>query len=219
MLSSRSASLAVLTGFPIEFWVRIREAGDVVPAMAVQRIAEDKMIGDGARRRMIGQHRHAYWESALLDAGRAVELRSNTMPYVLGRPDGYSIVFAEHAWCGRAKLANPEELLPDRAYRRGLASGNIVLGRVQGDLFGGFPELPPEARPYVVVISGVDRFDLRRPAFINIAIPTADLGGWIFNEPIENVMAAYAPSEKTEEKSVEVIPDRAEVQLKALKKK
>lgn len=218
-MTSRTDILAVLTKFPIEFWVRIREAGDAVPAMAAQRIAEDKLIGEGARRRMIGQHRHAYWESALLEAGRAVELRADTMPYVLGRPDGYSIVFAEYAWCGRAKLANPAELLPDRAYRRGLAAGNIALGRVQGDLFGGFPELPSDARPYVVVISGVDRFDLRRPAFINIAIPTADLGGWIFNEPIENVMAAHAPSEQSVEKAVEVIPDRAEVQLKAQSKK
>ena len=48
------------------------------------------------------------------------------------------------------------------------------------------------------------------PAFLNFAIPNIGLTGWVFNEPVENVLAAYAKVERPAER----VPDLVKVALK-----
>jgi hypothetical protein len=86
---------------------------------------------------------------------------------------------------------------------------NAAVSQVQDDLFHA-PIQVDDDRLYGLFLSAAHPRQPEVPAFVNFAIPKSDLTGWVFNEPVENVISAYAKVERPAEQ----VPDLIKVALK-----
>lgn len=128
------------------------------------------------------------------------------------KPKGgkFTIIKTDDFIIGRAKVSHQYDHVHPSKYRRVLATLNAAAAW-QGDLW---IQNPPanDTMLYGLFIAGANRHQPEVPAFLNFAVPNSTLTAWLFNEPIESVIAAYA----VEERPVEKVLDIARPRLKKL---
>jgi len=81
------------------------------------------------------------------------------------------------------------------------------LSQLQDDLFQMRMQVDDD-RLFGLFLSAAHPRQPEVPAFLNFAIPNSGLTGWVFNEPVENVIAAYARVERP----AEHVPDLVKVE-------
>ena len=111
---------------------------------------------------------------------------------------------------GRAKPDRYKGNVRPVKYRKQLAAMNATVSRWQADLFRAPPPNVASPRLYGLFLSCAHPKEPGLPAFLNFAIPDSSMSSWVFNEPVETVIAAY----NAVERPVEVVPDLAVVALK-----
>lgn len=194
---------------PRNLFTVAREEWDGAYFEAARRAGEVSRYDSPERREVLGRERHWCSERALRRAGATAAAISvatrDTIP-IGGR---YSLLISPGFVIGRAKLDRWHGNVKPVKYRKQLATMNAAVSQLQDDLFLA-PMQVRDDRLFGLFLSGAHPQQPEVPAFLNFAIPNHDLSGWVFNEPVENVIAAYAEVERP----VERIPDLVKVALK-----
>ncbi|WP_253711559.1 hypothetical protein [Bradyrhizobium sp. WD16] len=199
----------ITTRLPLVLFTMNREETDGAYFEAAKRANDPVQYGAPERREVLGRQRHWLLESGLRRAGEAGGLTiaaKDTNP-VGGR---YTLLISDHFVIGRAKPDRYRGNIRPVRYRKQLAAMNAAVSQFQGDLFGLSAPVVAGPRLYGLFLSAAHPKDLDTPAFLNFAIPDSSLSRWIFNEPVETVIAAY----NAVERPAEIIPDLAVVALK-----
>jgi hypothetical protein len=160
---------------------------------------------------ILGRERHWNLERGLREAGAIAGLNCET-PHTKPSGGRFTIVHCPEFVIGRAKVSAPTDKVRVSKYRSELALLNSFVSFKQQDLFSPSPVFSDE-RLFGLFIAGANPHNPAVPAFVRFAIPTHDLQGWVLNQPVEQIIAAYAAPEK----AVEVIPDLATVTIKLRK--
>lgn len=198
----------ITSGLPRELFTGVREELDGAYFEADRRANEANRYESAERREVLGRERHWCSESALRRAGAAAGVPSaahDTIP-TGGR---YSLLISPSFVIGRAKLDRYRGSVKPVKYRRQLAMMNAAVSQLQDDLFLARLQVCDD-RLFGLFLSGAHPKQPEVPAFVNFAIPNRDLSGWVFNEPVEKVIAAFAEVERP----LERIPDLVKVALK-----
>ncbi|PWB82897.1 MAG: hypothetical protein C3F11_09535 [Methylocystaceae bacterium] len=193
---------------PRNLFAVAREEWDGAYFEASRRAGEVNRYDSPERREVLGRERHWCSERALRRAGEAAAVSVATRDTI---PTGgrYALLVSPSFVIGRAKLDRYRGNVKQVKYRRQLATMNAAVSHLQDDLFLARMRVRDD-RLFGLFLSGVHPKQPDVPAFLNFAIPNHDLSGWVFNEPVENVIAAYAEVERP----VERIPDLIRVVLK-----
>lgn len=201
----------ITAALPKDLFTSVAENFDSAFHDAYRRALEIKDQYQPEFSEMLGRARHWMLERSLRDAGTVAGLCCAAQHT---KPSGgrFTIIHCPEFVIGRAKVRGPSYNVPANRYRSELALLNSFISEKQRDFF-----IPPpifsDDRIFGLFISGVNRHNPAVPAFVRFAVPSHDLKGWVFNQPIENVIAAYATPERT----TEVIPDLANVTIKLWK--
>ena len=185
-----------------------REEWDGAFFEASRRANETSRYETPERREVLGRERHWCCERALRRTGAAAELiiaTPETNP-IGGR---YTLLINPRFVIGRAKLDQWRGNVKPVKYRKQLAAMNAAVSHIQNDLFSA-PIRVDDDRLFGLFLSAAHPKQPEVPAFLNFAIPNSSLTGWVFNEPVENVLAAYAKVERPAER----VPDLVKVALK-----
>ena len=193
---------------PRNLFTVAREEWDGAYFEAARRAAETNRYDSPERREVIGRERHWCSERALRRVGEATTITVATRDTI---PTGgrYALLISPGFVIGRAKLDRYRGNVKPVKYRKQLAMMNAAVSQLQDDLFLARMQVRDD-RLFGLFLSGAHLKQPEIPAFLNFAIPNHDLSGWVFNEPVENVIAAYAEAERP----VERIPDLVKVALK-----
>lgn len=159
-------------------------------------------------RRVQGQVRHYRQNAALRRAAThtgLVGVAASTDP----RGEYYALVRAPGIVYGRISV-NVTNRYPRAAkHRRAIAAINSRLEPITLDLFAPQPAQPEEGLGVFLVTINPGRREAQDiPAGIRVGVPYSNFKGWHLFEPVESVMAAYAPATDIE------VPDLALVGLK-----
>lgn len=193
---------------PRNLFTVAREEWDGAFFEAAKRAGETNRYDSPERREVLGRERHWCSERALRRAGDAAAIPAATRETV---PTGgrYALLISPSFVIGRAKVDRYRGNVKPVKYRRQLAMMNAAVSQIQDDLFLARLQVRDD-RLFGLFLSGAHPKQPDAPAFLNFAIPNHDLTGWVFNEPVENVIAAYTEVERP----VERIPDLVKVALK-----
>lgn len=209
LLSDPTCILArITTELPRKLFTGVREEFDGAYFEAARRANETKRYDSPERREVLGRERHWCSESALRRAGAAAGIAPAARDTV---PSGgrYSLLVSPGFVIGRAKLDRYRGSVKPVKYRSQLARMNEAVSQLQDDFFLARLQVRDD-RLFCLFLSGAHPKKPEIPAFVNFAIPNHDLSGWVFNEPIETVIAAYAKVERP----LERVPDLVKVALK-----
>jgi len=193
---------------PRKLFIGVREEFDGAYFEAARRANETSRYDSPERREVLGRERHWCSESALRRAGAAAGISPAARDTV---PSGgrYSLLISPGFVIGRAKVDRYRGNVKPVKYRRQLAMMNVAVSQIQDDLFLARLQVRDD-RLFGLFLSGAHPKAPEIPAFLNFAIPNHDLSGWVFNEPVENVIAAYAEIERP----IERIPDLVRIAIK-----
>lgn len=193
---------------PRDLFTVAREEWDGAFFEANRRAGEANRYDSPERREVLGRERHWCSERALRRAGEAAAIAvatRDTNP-IGGR---YALLVSSGFVIGRAKVDRYRGNVKPVKYRKQLAMMNAAVSQLQDDLFLKRLQVRDD-RLFGLFLSGAHPKQPESPAFLNFAVPNYELSGWLFNEPVENVIAAYAEVERP----VERIPDLVKVVLK-----
>lgn len=198
----------ITESLPRELFTEMREAIDAAFYKAFRDVSEPGRFQKPEFREALGRHRHWECEAIFRGVGERVGLDVRA-PHTIPHGGRYSLIHGKGFIIGRAKIDRPYDLLRATKYRAQFAEMNAFVSYKQSDLFIVTPE-PSEGPRYSLFIAGADKNNPSAPAFVNFAIPNHDLTGWLFNRPVEKVIAAFTK----EEVIPEIIVDHADVALK-----
>lgn len=198
----------IKAALPRSLFTGMREEIDAAFYDAHRRASDHSRYDLPERREVLGRERHWCCERAVRRAAELANLPHDT-PHT--RPAGgrYTIIAAKNFVIGRAKVDSYTEKVKPSKYKRELATLNAFASAKQADLFETAKEVT-EGAIFALFIASANRHQPEVPAFLRFAIPNDTLTGWLFNRPVEDVIAAYAEVEK----SVEIVPDLARVSIK-----
>lgn len=196
---------------PKEFFTSFIENVDSAYHDAYRRVNERSHLYTAESREMLGRERHWNLERSLREAGSTAGLSCET-PHTKPFGGRFTIVHCPEFIIGRAKVTAPTEKLRVTKYRSELALLNSFISIKQKDFFSPMPVFS-DKQVFGLLIAGANRHNPAVPAFVRFAVPAHDLKGWVFNQPVESVIAAYAAPER----ATEVIPDLANVTIKVWK--
>ena len=185
-----------------------REEWDGAFFEASRRANEASRYDTPERREVLGRERHWCCERALRRAGE-------TAQFVIATPETtpiggrYTLLIHPRFVIGRAKLNQWRGNVKPVKYRKQLAAMNAAVSQIQDDFFSA-PVQVDDDRLFGLFLSAAHPKQPELPAFLNFAIPNSSLTGWVFNEPVENVLAAYAKVERPAER----VPDLVKIALK-----
>lgn len=185
-----------------------REEWDGAFFEASRRANEASRYDTPEKKEVLGRERHWCCERALRRAGEAAAFTfatPDTNP-IGGR---YALLISSRFIIGRAKLDRWRGNVKPIKYRRQLAAMNAAVSQLQDDLFHARVQIDDD-QLFGLFLSAAHPRQPEVPAFLNFAIPNSSLTGWVFNEPVENVIAAYAKIERP----AEHVPDLVNVVLK-----
>jgi hypothetical protein len=193
---------------PRNLFTAAREEWDGAYFEASRRANEASRYDTPERKEVLGRERHWCSERALRRTGEATAFSCatpDTNP-VGGR---YTLLISPRFIIGRAKLDRWRGNVKPVKYRKQLAAMNAAVSQLQDDLFQMRMQVDDD-RLFGLFLSAAHPRQPEVPAFLNFAIPNSGLTGWVFNEPVENVIAAYARVERP----AEHVPDLVKVALK-----
>ncbi|MDR3451153.1 MAG: hypothetical protein P4M15_15645 [Alphaproteobacteria bacterium] len=198
----------ITTELPRILFTGAREEWDGAFFEASRRTDEASRYDTPEKKEVLGRERHWCCERALRRAGEAAE-------FIFATPDTnpvggrYALLISPRFIIGRAKLDRYRGNVKPVKYRKQLAAMNAAVSQLQNDLFQARVQVDDD-RLFGLFLSAAHPNHPEVPAFLNFAIPNSDLTGWIFNQPVENVIAAYAKVERPTEQ----VPDLVKVALK-----
>lgn len=196
----------ITTALPRELFTSVLEQFDFAFHISYRRANE--RIGHPEWKEVLGRERHWNLEHGLREAGIASGLNCET-PHTKPLGGRYTILHTPEFVIGRAKIDSPTDKVRASKYRSEFSLLNSFASNKQNDFLNPLPVFS-DKRLFGIFITGACRHNPALPAFVRFAIPTHDLKGWVFNHPVEKVIAAYTAPERT----TEVIPDMAKVTIK-----
>lgn len=202
----------ITKALPKELFTTVLEQFDYAFHESYRRANERGTLFQPEQKEILGRERHWNLERGLREAGAAAGLNCDT-PHTQPLGGRFTIVHCQEFVIGRAKVSAPVDKIRANKYRRELALLNSFISVKQTDLFTPSPVFSDQ-RLFGLFIAGVNRHNPSVPAFVHFAIPSHDLRGWVLNQPVEKIIAAYAAPER----ATEVIPDLAKVTIKMRKK-
>lgn len=203
--------LSRITGsLPRSLFTRTREEIDAAFFEAYRRTNDQGRYDAPERREVLGRERHWCCERAIRRVAEAAGLSCAT-PHTQPAGGRYSLISSPDFVIGRAKVDFWTDRVKPSKYRRELAEMNTFVSFSQQDLFCAKASVKKGAL-FGLVIAAANRHTPEVPAFVRFAIPNDTLTGWVFNKPLEAIIAAYVGVEQP----VEIIPDLARVTIKKL---
>ena len=196
----------ITSALPKELFTSVLEQFDSAFHVAYRRANE--RADHPEWKEILGRERHWNLEVGFREAGLAAGLSFDTA-HTIPLGGRYTVLHSPEFVIGRAKVnAQTDKVRPSK-YRSEFAVLNSFVSNRQTDLFMPTPAFYDD-RLFGLFVAGADRHNPAIPAFVRFAIPKHDLNGWVFNQPVEKVIAAYVAPER----AIEVIPDLAKVKIK-----
>jgi len=193
---------------PRSLFTGMREEIDAAFYEAHRRATDQPRYDAPERREVLGHERHWCCERAVRRVAEMSGLVHAT-PHTKPAGGRYAIIAAEGFVIGRAKVDTYSEKVKPSKYKRELSLMNEFASGRQGDLFEARKEIN-EGDLFALFIASANKHQPEVPSFLRFAIPDVGLSGWLFNRPVEDIIACYAPVEQT----TEAVPDLARVSLK-----
>lgn len=128
----------------------------------------------------------------------------------------FSLVRLPGLVLGRARIAKPGPKMRRAKYRRQLGVLNTFLDGYNLDLFQDVPK-PDDSTLYALLVSApnTDMDRVEEPAYVGIHVPTADLKGWLFREPLDKFVMSYFDQDDSGAETTDgAVPDLAKPTLK-----